>query len=455
MQSNFVLLSHDNAVAIVDYIAAMKSEVNLSDHYRGDVIAVLRKLSKYNEDKPFRDLTRTNVLGFLDSFRKTEIADPLHKWIGTYNIYRMHLVRFFRWLYSPDIQQNKRPKPSVIDNIPELRRKEKSIYKPSDLWTQQDDLLFLKYCPSKREKCYHAISRDSSARPHEILKLKIRDLSFKMVGSSQYVEVVVNGKTGTRPIPLINSIPYLKDYLDHEHPQPSNPNAPLICGTGRGLGRHIKAVRIYMIYNEYKKQVFPKLLESPDILPEDKPRIVELLKKPWNPYIRRHSALTEKSAILKEHVLRQHAGWSGSSQMHLKYLHYFGNESNESLLEAYGIVASGQQIDQLRPKQCPNCLEPNKLDSKFCNKCRMVLTYDAYSETLENQKEKEDRLTVMEKEFSSVKSMIENLLNGLTKTTDQQQMNTLAQSLFSSGVLRTRTTTSNGGESISQKMERV
>ena len=27
------------------------------------------------------------------------------------------------------------------------------------------------------------------------------------------------------------------------------------------------------------------------------------------------------------------------SQMHLKYLHYLGNESNESLLEAYGIVA--------------------------------------------------------------------------------------------------------------------
>ena len=66
--------------------------------------------------------------------------------------------------------------------------------------------------------------------------------------------------------------------------------------------------------------------------------------------------------------------------MHLKYLHYFGNESNESLLEAYGIVSSGQQLDQLRPKQCPNCSEPNKPDSKFCNKCRMVLTYDAYAE---------------------------------------------------------------------------
>ena len=280
----------------------------------------------------------------------------------------------------------------MIDNIAKLKRKEKSVYKPYDLWTQQDDLLFLKYCPSKRGRCYHAISRDLSSRPDEIVKLKVRDIAFKTVGNYQYVETVVNGKTGSRPIPLINPIPYLKDYLDHEHPQPTNPNSPLICGTGRSLGRHLKAMRIHTIYDEYKKQIFPKLLESPNIVPEDKQMIAELLKKPWNPYIRRHSALTEKSTILKEHVLRQHAGWSGSSQMHLKYLHYFGNESSESLLEAYGLVDYGIQIDQLKPKQCPNCSEPNKPDSKFCAKCRMVLTYDAYNETLEGQKEKESEV---------------------------------------------------------------
>jgi hypothetical protein len=128
--------------------------------------------------------------------------------------------------------------------------------------------------------------------------------------------------------------------------------------------------------------------------------------------------------------------------MHLKYLHYYGNESSESLLEGYGLVDKGIQIDQLKPKQCPNCNEGNKIDSKFCAKCRMVLTDDAYSETLEDQKEKEDRLTAMEKHFSSMKSMLENLLNGLSRTTDQQQRNTVAQSLFSSGVLKT-TVTSN------------
>jgi hypothetical protein len=302
-----------------------------------------------------------------------------------------------------------------VENIAQLERKEKSIYKPSDLWTTEDDVLFLEFCPSRRDKCYHAISGDSSCRPHEIVKLKIKDAVFKTTGNYQDAEVLVNGKTGTRPIPLINSIPYLKDYLDHEHPQPGNPNAPLICGTTKSLGRHIQPRSLCKIYTDYKKKVFPKLLESPNVFPEDKLRIRELLKKPWNPYIRRHSALTEKSTILKEHVLRQHAGWSGSSQMHLKYLHYFGNESNESLLEAYGIITPGQQIDLLRPKQCPNCNEPNKIDSKFCAKCRMVLTYDAYNETLEKQQESE--VQILKQKYEKMEERFQKILEEIEVST--------------------------------------
>ena len=53
-----------------------------------------------------------------------------------------------------------------------------------------------------------------------ILKLKIKDVVFKTTGNYQYAEALVNGKTGSRPIILIDSIPYLKDYLDYEHPNP-------------------------------------------------------------------------------------------------------------------------------------------------------------------------------------------------------------------------------------------
>jgi hypothetical protein len=105
----YSVLPHENAMTIAKYIASMKTEVNLSDHYRRDLIAVLYKLSIYNSSrsnkaKPFRLMTRQDIIAFLDSFRKPDSSDPLHKWIGTYNTYRMHLLRFFKWLYYPDIE---------------------------------------------------------------------------------------------------------------------------------------------------------------------------------------------------------------------------------------------------------------------------------------------------------------------------------------------------------------
>jgi integrase len=254
---NLLYAAGASAFTIIDYITVMKTETNYTNHYGNDTIGVLCRYSKYHNNKPFKEASRNDIIDFLDSLRKTETQDPLHKWIGTYNVYRMYLFRFFKWLYSPDIEPSKRPKPPVIENIPTLKRKEKSIYKPSDLWTQQDDLLFLKYCPSKRDKCYHAISRDSSARPNEILKLKIRDVVFKKIGTSQYAEAVVNGKTGTKSIPLINSIPYLKDYLDHEHPQDKNPNAPLICG----IGKKLEGISILRGFVRYMTNI--KMINSP------------------------------------------------------------------------------------------------------------------------------------------------------------------------------------------------
>ena len=118
-------ISKDNAATIIDYIAAMNSEVNLSDNYRKDVIELLFRFSKYNDNKPFKDLIRTNIIGFLETYRKTEAQDPMHKWIGTYNIFRIHLLRFFKWLYYPDIEPNKRPKPSMLDKYCSTAQKRK------------------------------------------------------------------------------------------------------------------------------------------------------------------------------------------------------------------------------------------------------------------------------------------------------------------------------------------
>jgi hypothetical protein len=48
-------------------------------------------------------------------------------------------------------------------------------------------------------------------------------------------------------LPLIDSIPYVKDYLDHEHPQPGNPEAAFIAGIRKSLTRKLQPTSIYKV----------------------------------------------------------------------------------------------------------------------------------------------------------------------------------------------------------------
>ncbi len=101
-----------------------------------------------------------------------------------------------------------------MQNIGRLKRREETTYKPKDTWTLEDDLLFLKYCPSKRDRCFHMMARDTGTRTYELLKLKIKDvvLTQKEESGQWYAEVVVNGKTGSRSLAMLYSI-YLSTRL--------------------------------------------------------------------------------------------------------------------------------------------------------------------------------------------------------------------------------------------------
>jgi hypothetical protein len=122
----------------------LQTEVGPSDSYRITTIHALKHFAEFHKPKTFAEMTRQDVVDFFDSFRKPESVDTLHKWIDTYEFYRIILMRFFRWLYAPDLPQRKRPRPPIIENIPKLKRREVSIYLPSDLWTEDDDALFFK-----------------------------------------------------------------------------------------------------------------------------------------------------------------------------------------------------------------------------------------------------------------------------------------------------------------------
>jgi hypothetical protein len=137
--------------------------------------------------------------------------------------------------------------------------------------------------------------------------------------------------------------------------------------------------------------VFPKVLEDPLVPEEDKRKIRDLLKKPWNPHARRHTSATEISKVIKDPILiNNYFGWSQTGNTRLKYQHYFADDTIDAMLTVMDGLPLPSQTEQnkkkmkdlLKPITCPHCAETNTPESKFCVKCKFVLSFDLYNESI-------------------------------------------------------------------------
>jgi len=304
-----------NAIMLYEFLQSEHNMQNVKASTISTHIKAICLFNKYLGYKNFEKITKEDIISYLGSLKKTESNDPNHKWIGTYNTRQMVLNKFFRWLYNYYYQHNKENgeldqknwiTPPCMQGIKQLSRKESSTYKPSDIWTSEDHALFLKYCPEKRDRCYHAMANDTSCRPHELLALRIKNIKFKVSSNgTQYAEVdIIQSKTKPRTLPLIFSIPYVKDWIDSHPTKANNPNTFLFISLAdSNFGEQLSENVLYKIYTRiYKKSYFRKLLDDKEIPGPDKSFLRNLLTKPWTPYIQRHSAVTAKSLILKEQV---------------------------------------------------------------------------------------------------------------------------------------------------------
>ncbi len=189
-----------NVNVICEYIITEQNEINIKESTKEGKIKCLVRFSTYLKHVPFDKVSKEDILNYLTSLKKPESLDPQHKSIGTYNGRQMILLKFFRWLKNPnELIARNRLTPHCMNGIKRLPRMEKSHYKPSDLWTQEEHEMFLKYCPSIRDRLYHAMAYDTSARPNELLNLHIRDIYFRKTSDGkQYAEIVITGKSKSR-----------------------------------------------------------------------------------------------------------------------------------------------------------------------------------------------------------------------------------------------------------------
>jgi integrase/recombinase XerD len=143
-----------------------------------------------------------------------------------------------------------------------------------------------------------ALLWDLNARSHEVSLLKIKHIRLKEKYGEG--EVPHEAKTGTRPVLLTCSFPYVRDWLN-EHPFRNESNARLICNLS--TGGPIKADALWSVMKQLRHRIVRLLGEESITNKEEQQKLEFLLKaKKWN---LRHSAISricieEKSKMVYE-----------------------------------------------------------------------------------------------------------------------------------------------------------
>ena len=209
----------------------------------------------------------------MDTKIKNKEDDQEKRWITTWNDYLIRIKYFFRWMYNckdkelDDIPFSEWKTPDFV-NIKKKKSKRISPYLENELWEKDDLLTIIKYESYKRNKAILALLWDLNARPHELTLLKIKHIRLR----DKYGEGKIphEAKTGTGPILLTTSFPYVRDWLN-EHPFRNEPDARLICNTENG--KPLLPGAVYDTMYLLKKRII-RLLESKEI--RDKREIEKL-----------------------------------------------------------------------------------------------------------------------------------------------------------------------------------
>ena len=262
---------------------------------------------------------------------------------------------------------------------------------------------------------------DLNARPHEITLLKIKHIRMK----EKYAEGEIphEAKTGSGPILLTFSFPYVRDWLN-EHPFRNEANARLICNLINGSP--IKSDAIWRIMTQLRMRI-KRLLQSQEIRDTKEREYLSYLgsTKKWNPYCIRHSSITSDSDFLPEYALKKKVRWSMNSIQSSRYIkRRMGEQLKKEILARNGIITSDDLKGQPLIINCPRCSLINIFDNKYCSKCSYPLNPEAYEEI---KSEEDKRMKILEEKQKQKDEQINYLIS------KQEKFEQLIQSLIDSG----------------------
>lgn len=313
-----------------------------------------------------------------------------------------------------------------MHRLEKRRQKDFSPYGDNQIWELNELQTIIKYEPHKRNKAALALMWDLSGRNHEITLLKLRHIRLREKYGEG--EIPHQSKTGSGPILLTCSFPYVRDWLN-EHPFRNELDSRLICNLMTGAP--VKPEALWTMMKCLRARIV-RLLDSGTIIDVKEQQKLNylLMTKRWNPYCIRHSATTSDSDYLPDYALKKKVRWSMNSKQPSRYIKTrMGDELKQKILVHSGIV-SEQEIKP-RPSilSCPRCDDVNAIDNKVCSKCAYPLSPAAYEEIKLAEDAKlldlEDRhqkgLRELEEKIEEEKIRVKNLREQMAAMQDAQK----------------------------------
>ena len=228
--SKIATIPNSTNFSLITEFHTYMNTTNASERHQNNSLKVCIAYAFFiGKDTTFYGINRKGqITRFLDTKIKSQEQDPDQKWITTWNYNLVHLKRFFRWLHNchkpkrsdehkeedddnNDIPESDWVTPSFI-NIKKRKTKRLSPYSESEIWERDELLSIVKYEPYTRNKAALTLFWDLNARNHEITLLKIKDIRSR----ENYGEgsIPYQAKTGSGPILLTYSFPYVRNWLN-------------------------------------------------------------------------------------------------------------------------------------------------------------------------------------------------------------------------------------------------
>ncbi|MGY5142686.1 MAG: tyrosine-type recombinase/integrase [Nitrosopumilus sp.] len=354
------------------------------------ILNLSRMLEKDWEDVTKQDIEEL-VFQFIQKYSPNG-KETHHTWD-----HKKILKIFFRWVKLGSRNFRDVGNPDETKWI-RLNRVKSNIVR-EQLITDEDISKILKSCINPRDKAFFDVHYEAGTRPGEILSLKIKNVKFDKFGAF----INVDGKTGSRPIRLVKSVPNLANWLN-VHPQKEDPESP-----------------VWIILEKPKFGEPMKYHTATSLLKRTMKRAG--INKHFNLKLFRHSEATNSAKFMTEAQMKIRHGWTNDSKMPANYVHLVNSDVDEVYLKHLGIKSQEEEIQDL-PRKCTICSMMNSSDSSICTKCGKPLDLKKAMEL----EEKASQENFMANKLAG-KVLVQMLVTGQIPKLSKDEINSLIQSL--------------------------